>query len=265
MVLLVLAAVGGFVAGRARRPAGGHGARPHVRHLELVVVGIGLALAATAASGDVSVVLDALSIATLAGFSGVNRSVTGIAVMGVGLVLNLAAVVLNNGMPVRGESLVRAGVVRSGELSRHDVAAPRHLESDADAFGWLGTVVPIPGVRTVASFGDLILLVGLADAARELGRRRMRVPTVTDDVPWPPGALPSAQSAPGAGTRGAAFPPDTTAANVDHDWGDAPSGAPESGSQCSAKPEVSAADASDFWRDAALPPSPAHLAPNHDR
>jgi hypothetical protein len=237
VVLLVLAAVGGLIAGRARPAVGGHVARAHLHRIELVLVGLVLAIVASLVHGDIGVLCDALSIAVLAGFAGVNRNLTGVAVVGVGLVLNLGAVVLNNGMPVRGEALVRAHVVRATELADHEEPPPRHLETDADAFGWLGSTVPVRAAHEVLSFGDLIVLVGLADAARDLGRRRR---------------------------HGVGVAP-TTAASVDQDWGAAPSGSAESGSQCSAKPEVSAADVTEFWKDAALPPSPAHLAARQDK
>ncbi len=248
MVLLVLAAVGGLAAGRARRPVGGHAALPHLRLLSLVVAGIALALLASLVHGDLAVLCDALSVASLAVFAGANRNITGIAVIGVGLVLNLAAVVLDNGMPVRPKALVAADVLEADELATHDVREPRHLETDADRFGWLGAIVPVPGVRQVVSFGDLIVLVGLTDAARDLGRRRRRVAGVD--------AAPDQAEGPTEAT---------TAAKVDQDCGDAPSDAPESGSQCSEKPLTTTADDKAFWKDAALPPSPAHLAARHDR
>lgn len=257
MVLLVLAALGGLIAGRARPAVGGHVALPHLRRVELVLVGVLLALGASLIHGDLGVLCDALSIATLAVFAGVNRNVTGIAVVGLGLVLNLGAVVLNNGMPVRGEALVRADVVTAEELPDHEEPAPRHLETDADAFAWLGSIVPFRPAHQVLSFGDLLVLVGLADAARDLGRRRGRLPEVDgDDELWP-------LSEDEADQTGGAAP--TTAASVDQDWGDAPRGSAESGSQCSAKPDLSAADVTEFWKDAALPPSPAHLAARQDK
>lgn len=259
VVLLVLAAAGGFVAGRVRRPVGGHAALPHLRHLPLVVVGVVLAIGAALLDGDLAVLCDALSIAALAVFAGANRNITGVAVIGVGLVLNLAAVVLDNGMPVRPEALVSADVVDADELADHEVDPPRHLETDSDRFGWLGAVVPVPGLRQVVTFGDLMILVGLADAARDFGRRRSRAPEVDDEELWP---VPEAERA-DAGT--ADQPADTTAAKVDQDCGDAPSPSPESGDQCSAKPLRKTALDSEFWKDAALRPSPAHLAARHDK
>lgn len=264
MLLLVLAVAGGLVAGRVRHPAGGHGAVPHLRRLELVVVGLGLALLASLVDGDASVLFDALSIAVLATFAGLNRGVTGVAVVGVGLVLNLGAVVLNNGMPVRGDALVSAGVVERPELARHREPAPRHVETDADNVPWLGAIVPVSALHTVVTFGDLILLAGLADAARDLSRRRARLPEVDDgdEELWPAGVpRPAAPSGPEAEDQA----PATTEASADQDWGAAPSGAPESGSQCSANPLRRTALDMDFWKDAALPPSPAHLAARQDK
>jgi hypothetical protein len=255
VVLLVLAAAGGFVSGRARRPVGGHAAMPHLHRLELVPVGIVLAMGAVLLHGDLAVLCDALSIAVLASFAGVNRNITGVAVIGLGLVLNLGAVVLDNGMPVRPKALVAADVVEAHELADHEVASPRHLETDGDAFGWLGAIVPVPWLHQVVTFGDLLILVGLADAARDFGRRRSRAPDVDvdGDELWP---VPESERD---------QPADTTAAKVDQDCGDAPSPSPESGDQCSAKPLRKTAPDSDFWKDAALPPSPAHLAARHER
>jgi hypothetical protein len=255
VVLLVLAAAGGLLAGRARRPAGGHGALPHLRLVPLVVAGLVLATLAVLVHGDVAVLCSALSIALFAVFAGRNRNLTGLAVVGVGLILNLAGVVLNNGMPVRAKALVESHAVSGSRVRESDVAEPRHLETDADEFGWLGAIVPVPGVHDVVSFGDLIVLVGLFDAMRDLGRRRSRLPGLHEDEdlwPVPPDQL-------GAGA------PATTSARVDHDWGAAPKPTPESGSQCSLKPLTTTADINEFWKEAALPSAPAHLAARHER
>jgi hypothetical protein len=269
VVLVVLAAAGGLIAGRVRRPAGGHGAQAHLRLLPLVGAGLALGAAAVLLDGDLAVLCSALSIAVLAVFAGVNRNVTGLAVVGVGLVLNLAAVVLNNGMPVRAKALVASHAVRAGHVDADEVASPRHLETDADGYAWLGAIVPVRPVHDVVSFGDLIVVVGLFDAARELGRRRSRLPEVDDGdelFPVPPEERPSGERPPEERTPGdQPGPAATTAAKDDHDWGAAPRPAPESGSQCSEKPFTSTADINEFWKDAALPPSPAHLAARHDR
>ena len=225
---------------------------PHLRRIGLVVGGILLATGSVLLHGDLAVLCDALSIAVLAAFAGANRNVTGIAVIGLGLVLNLAAVVLDNGMPVRPDALVEAGAVEPHELAAYEVGSPRHLERDTDSFGWLGDTIPVRGVAEVISFGDLLILVGLFDTTRDMGRRRSRAPEVDDEELWP---LPPEHQPEDA----------TTAASVDQDCGDAPSPSPESGDQCSEKPLRTTALDKDFWKEAALPPSPAHLAARQDR
>jgi len=222
-----------------------------VRQVVALAGGLVVGAASLPLHDDLAVVAHCLSLAALIFFAGSNRHVTGLLVVGVGLVLNLAGLVLNNGVAVRPEALVDADIVEVRELADHDLDEPQHLETDADSFPWLGAMVPVPLAHEVVSFGDLIALVGLADAARELARRRSRLPVVDDedeDDPMVEGYRPA-----------------TTAANVDQDWGDAPSGAPESGSQYSEKREERTAEAMEFWRDAAVSPSPAHLAARHDK
>jgi hypothetical protein len=271
VVLLVLAAVGGAAAGRLRRPAGGHGARPHVVRWPLLAAGLALLLLASVTHDDTSVVSAALGLAVLAAFAGSSWQVTGLAVLGLGVVLNLAAVVLNNGVPVRPRALVQAHAATSENVGRHHLSDPRHLETDSDHYAWLGAIVPVPIVHEALSFGDLLVLVGLADAARDMARRRSRLPEVDEDDEDEAGPDPDADAEDGdthgddAKPGGAAQAEASTQAKVDQDWGTAPSGEAESGSQCSAKPVTTTADVMEFWKDAALAPSPAHLAARHDR
>lgn len=250
MVLVVVAVLVGLLAGRLRRPAGGHGLRPRVRGLWLLGTGLALVASTLALDGDLVTVVNALGLAVLAAFAGANRSITGFAVVGLGLVGNLAALVLNNGLPVRAEALLRADVVEPTELATYRPDEPRHVETDADAFGWLGLIVPVPLVREVLSFGDLVVLIGLADAMRDVFRRRAR-PTLRDEAGYEAG--------------GGAYDAATTQASVDQDWGVAPSDSPESGSQYSEKADARAAAAKEFWSNTSVSPSPAHLAARHDK
>ena len=269
-VLLVLAvASAGVSAGRLRRPAGGHGARPHLHHLALLAVGIAAVAASVWAPDSTATVLRGLGWAAVTWFAVRNRAVTGIAVAGLGALANLACLVLNNGVPVRAEALVDAGVAAASEVREHELQEPRHLQSGDDAFAWLGEVVPLSATEQVLSFGDLLLLVGGFDALREVTRRRARLPLVGGDDPSDaPGALddpdPVAATGAAATARGPQ-PGAMTQASADQDWGTAPSGEPESGSQCSAKPDLTTAEAMEFWRDADVSPSPAHLAARHDK
>ena len=247
MLLLVVVLAAGALAGVVRRPAGGHGARPHLGLLPVLVAGALLVAASLVVPDGVAVVVRGLGFGALAWFALRNRGATGVAVAGLGAVANLAALVLNNGVPVRAEALVDAGVTTAAEVRDHQLDEPYHLQEEQDAFAWLGAVVPVRATDQVLSFGDLLLLVGAFDTVRELARRRTRLPAVPDDD-----LDDDLEDRPDQGS--------STQASADQDWGAAPSGDADSGSQCSAKRELTTAEAMDFWKDAAISPSPAHLA-----
>jgi hypothetical protein len=255
VLLLVAVVVAAVLAGLVRRPAGGHGARPHLRGLPLLVAGGGLVAASVVVPDGVAAAVRGVGFAGLAWFAGRNRNVTGVAVAGLGAVVNLAGLVLNNGVPVRAEALVDAGVVSAAEVRGHEADEPYHLQQDTDAFAWLGAVVPVSATEQVLTFGDLLILVGAFDTVRDLSRRRARLPHgPEDDV-----------DTDGDGDGGGGAQAESTQASADQDWGAAPSGAAESGSQCSEKRDLTTAEAMDFWKDAAISPSPAHLAARHDK
>ena len=174
MALLVLAVVVGLVAARLRRPLGAHLPRVQFEWVPLLGVGAVVNLGAYLLDGTAATLALAASLVLLLGFVGVNPHVTGVAVIGAGLLLNLVAVVLNDGMPVRGGALVAAGVVEEAELATTTFSGPRHLETSADTLAVLGDVLPVPALGEVMSFGDLIIVFGAADAVRELARRRRR-------------------------------------------------------------------------------------------
>ncbi len=210
MVTLALAVTVGLALGLARRPAGRHLARPHVGQVGLLALGAGLNALSVVLSGAAAVAALLASLAVLIAVAFANRHLTGVAVVGVGLLVNLVAVALHGGMPVRAGALEAAGI-ESVELD-----APRHLETEADALPVLGDAIPVPLAREVVSFGDLIVVFGAADAVRELSRRRAR------------------------STARAQRPDRTTSARLDQLWGTAPSGAPVSATQYSAYPDLTA-------------------------
>ena len=186
MILLALAVLVGLLAGLTRPPIGAHAPRLHVEQIPLLGGGAILNAASVLLDGSVATLALAASLAVLVAFAMANLHLTGVAVVGLGLLFNLAAVAVNNGMPVRASALVRAGVVTDAELSSTALMGARHLETDADAIGVLGDVLPVPLAREVLSFGDLIVVAGVGDAVRELARRRARQ---TIGVATPPPAL----------------------------------------------------------------------------
>lgn len=222
MTLLAIAVGVGLITGACRSRAGAHTLRPQVRKLPLLALGALLNALSILLDGSTATLCLATSLAVLIAVATANRHITGIAIVGVGLLVNLVAVVVNNGMPVRAGALVQARVIDADAIPRATFTGARHLESPADAFGVLGDVLPIPLVREVMSFGDLIIVLGAGDAVRELSRRRARRPIRATATTY----LERVDR--------------TTEASVDQPWGTAPSARPVSASQYSEKPEVAA-------------------------
>lgn len=244
MVVLVVAVLGGLAAGLLRPPLGARGVRLRVHRLPLLAAGAAGTALAQSIDGDGASLAMGLALAVLLAFVAGNLHVTGVAVIGVGLLLNLVAVVLNNGMPVRGGALVAAHVVQTEELASTAFDGPRHLESSSDRLAVLGDVLPLPVTREVLSFGDLIVLVGVADALRELGRRRRPA--------W-------------STAERRAYSSTMTQLSAVHDWGAAPSGAPVAASQNSEKPDRSAPATIDLTRPAHSSRSRPLVAASHSR
>ncbi|HZQ29244.1 MAG TPA: DUF5317 family protein [Acidimicrobiales bacterium] len=109
-----------------------------------------------------------LSYLCLLAFALANITVVGMGVLTVGLGLNALVVSINGGMPVRRAALDAARLARPGEAVVY--SGKRHLEQPGDRLPFLGDIVPVPALREVLSFGDLVMAVGLAAALAWLAR-----------------------------------------------------------------------------------------------
>jgi hypothetical protein len=109
------------------------------------------------------------------------------------LCANVAVVVLNDGMPVRRDALVSAHLATADEVDRVEISGVQRLERDGDRLLFLGDVIPLPETNQVLSFGDLIILAGLADVAANLllGRRRATAAKTARPAPPPPTEPPA--------------------------------------------------------------------------
>src|SRR5690606_37241575 len=103
-----------------------------------------------------------------------NVRTAGMSVLAIGVLANLVPTFVNNGLPVRPEALVVAGIVEPDELDRVEQRGARRLEEPTQQLRFLGDVIPLPETSQVLSFGDLIVLVGLADVTANLTRMRRR-------------------------------------------------------------------------------------------
>jgi hypothetical protein len=175
----------------------------------LLVVGVTLPVVVRHTEPSRAVPLVTLSLLALIAFTLRNRAIVGMSVVAIGLGSNLLVLVANDGMPVRADALVAAGLARADEVDRVDIAGVQRLERDGDQFVFLADVIPLPETEQVLSFGDLVILAGLADVAANLllGRRRPAAESdrPSEPEPAPRRALPSRDDAPGAaatpGTR----------------------------------------------------------------
>ena len=83
--------------------------------------------------------------------------------MAVGLLLNLAVVSLNAGMPVSASAIRSAGGSASLQTLTTDEGGKHHLMTEQDLLAPLGDVIPVPPpFNVVLSIGDLLLYGGMA-------------------------------------------------------------------------------------------------------
>jgi hypothetical protein len=104
-----------------------------------------------------------LDLALLA-FVAVNRRVPGAALMAAGLILNLAVVAPNQGMPVSSWAVREAaGGAEISQVRLPQDSAKHHVATEDDVLRFLGDVIPIPPpFRVVLSIGDVLLYAGVA-------------------------------------------------------------------------------------------------------
>ena len=183
-------AVVGLIAGGIRRGrlAWGLRARPKLWGLAAAALAVTAVADASGAGGGFlgfelagvpgPVLLALVGMGIGLAFVASNLTVGGMAVIGTGIAANLVPLVANRATPVRGEALVRARIVAAEDVDRAVLGGPREIADSGTVLEILGDVIPVPPLGLVVSFGDLIILVGLAAVIHNLMRRR------------PAGALP---------------------------------------------------------------------------
>lgn len=176
MAILVVALLGGAALGMATGGDPANAARRAVRNTWLLVVGV--ILQATAlVFGETSVAVLLASFACLLAFALRNLGLVGMPLVFVGLALNALVITANGAMPVRPQALVVAGAIDATDVGDGDIEGlalgpKRRLERPSDRLAVLGDTLPVAPLRTVLSFGDLVLAAGLADVAFRLLRPR---------------------------------------------------------------------------------------------
>lgn len=190
MAFTILAVVAGLVVAVARgwrpRPAG----PVRLDTWPLAVAGVALLAAAeTTATARSAFVLGLAGAAALIAVAATHVRLPGMALLLVGLSLNAAVLAANGTTPVRAESVVAAGAAPTTDVDGAVLGPGRALERDTTELAVLGRIVPVAPLRSVVSFGDLIVAVGCADLVVHLllSPRRRR----EDDDAAAPLAAPS--------------------------------------------------------------------------
>ena len=102
-----------------------------------------------------------------------NLHITGMIVLLIGLLMNIAPALANGAIPVSELALVSVGSVE--ESGAPLIEGARETTDTATSLSSLGDVVPVPVFNVAISLGDLVMLVALADIAANLmlrGRTR---------------------------------------------------------------------------------------------
>lgn len=194
---LVVALVVGWAIGilRGGRISYLRRVRINVPLLAILAIGTSVALDRSAISAPSLIAL--VGIAATIAFVVRNIHLVGVVVVGIGLIANLAPVMLNGAIPVRPGALVEAQIIQPDEIGRVTLAGSRQLSDDSTLLSTLGDTIPLRPTRQVISYGDLILMIGLADVlANAMTRRRRRrhhhfgaIATTKPDQHW--GTAPS--------------------------------------------------------------------------
>ena len=163
MSYVVAAVVVGVVVGYLRRGRLSTLATQSLRWWPLLAVAGVVQVTAIFVSGDAGVVALLASFALLISFTAMNLTRSGMGIVLIGVALNAIVIGANGGMPVRDDAIIAAGIADRDEFDDLDFNAKWHLETDDDRFTVLGDIIPVPGVREVLSFGDLVMAVGVAD------------------------------------------------------------------------------------------------------
>ena len=160
IAIVALAVAVGFVAGGSLRPFD----RLRVHWWGLAPLGLALQVApvpklARIDPETLAAVMLLGSYGALIAFATVNRRLPGVWLILAGLVLNLAVIAPNGGMPVDPGALRLAGATSVSIAGD----AKHHAMTDEDVLAFLGDTLPAPAPGgAVLSVGDLVLYSGIA-------------------------------------------------------------------------------------------------------
>ena len=169
-VALAIGALTGLLRGGSLRNL----AHASFRWPVFLVAGCVLQLAAVIPGAEgASAALVVASYLSLLVFAGANVTTAGMPLIAIGIALNGFVIAVNDGMPVKAEAIVAAGIAEDvDEAERFEFRGKRHLATDDDRFVILGDIIPVPiGGGSVLSYGDVVLALGVAVLLDSLVRK----------------------------------------------------------------------------------------------
>jgi hypothetical protein len=125
-------------------------------------------------TGEQALTIVLMSYLMIVTFLLVNRHLPGLTLAAVGLALNVVVIAANGAMPVGERAIELIGVE-----DVRDFGVKHEPLTDDTLLPWIADVIPVPGIGTVISAGDLVLAAGIAYLvyARALaGRREVATP-----------------------------------------------------------------------------------------
>jgi hypothetical protein len=176
VILILLTLMLGAVVGLAT--GGSPASFPSIRLRGWWLAAVGVVLQLVNAEGWIGHAAVIASFAFLLAFASLNIRAAGFVLICAGLVLNALVILLNGGMPVTREAIVRSGQSATlAELAAGEDGAKHHLADADSVLLILGDAIAIPRpIGQVVSVGDLLLDTGIAwyVAAAMHDRRRRR-------------------------------------------------------------------------------------------
>lgn len=137
-----------------------------------LAVGLMLQFLGGSLEGGPAIALLLVSYGLLLVFAAANLHTAGMGLVGLGIALNMAAIAVNAGMPVRADAMVSAGVVAAGDVGSIDLSGKHHLEDADDRLMIISDVLPVAALDEVVSMGDVVMALGLAVVLAHLLHRR---------------------------------------------------------------------------------------------
>lgn len=168
LVALLLGGVVGVATGGRLRNLGEH----RLAGWWLLPLGVGVQLLSNQFKGDPAFTLLLASYVLLALFTVANIRLFGMAAVTIGLLANLLVIAVNEGMPVRREAVIKAGIARDDrDLATISMQSKHHYERPSDDLMFLADVIPVRPLREVLSIGDVAMSAGIAAVVAALLRK----------------------------------------------------------------------------------------------